>query len=349
MRFAFGAVPLLLLCALLPAHAADFLPLTAAQINRLGITLTTPVRPADSLALTVPARVVLPPSSVQVIASADAALVTRIHVQAGDRVARGAPLVTLSMPGLAQAQNAVIQAQLRAELARANAVRDRKLFDEGLIAEARLRASESTAQSARADASAALAQRAALGRGSVSGSTITLTAPMAGVVSESLVEPGARVDAGMALLKLADVSRLALEIPLSTAQAQGVAVGQRVRVQQGEASGRIVALLPQLDAAQSVLVRASLTDPQRYLRPGQSVRVELVGTRAAAGLIVPASAVVWKAAVPYVFVESARGFAPMPVTLIRQNAGQAEVTGVPEGARVAAKGVAALKALWLGE
>jgi hypothetical protein len=58
---------------------------------------------------------------------------------------------------------------------------------------------------------------------------------------------------------------------------------------------------------------------------------------------------VWQASLPYVFVETARGFTPTPVQLIRQNASQAEVSGLAAGSRVAAKGVAALKAQWLGE
>lgn len=340
-------------CALsfvvVPAFAADLLPLTAAQKNRLGIVAAEVAAPADAPALAYPARVVLPPSSVRVIAAAGAALVTQLHVQAGDTVKRGAPLVTLSMPGLAEARNALTQARLHAELASSNAARDRKLFDEGLIAESRLRTTESEAQSARAGLAAAQASLASLGQGTVSGSAVTLTAPMAGVVTESVAEPGLRVDAGTALMKLADVSKLALEIPLSPEQAKGVAVGQRVRVQDSQGGGRVVALLPQLNAAQSVLVRASLADPQQRLRPGQSVQIALVGTRAAAARIVPAAALVWKAGMPHVFVETARGFVPTPVTLIRQNASQAEVSGVPDGARVAAQGVAALKAQWLGE
>lgn len=340
-------------CALsfvvVPAFAADLLPLTAAQKNRLGIVAAEVAAPADAPALAYPARVVLPPSSVRVIAAAGAALVTQLHVQAGDTVKRGAPLVTLSMPGLAEARNALTQARLHTELASSNAARDRKLFDEGLIAESRLRTTESEAQSARAGLAAAQAALASLGQGTVSGSAVTLTAPMAGVVTESVAEPGLRVDAGTALMKLADVSKLALEIPLSPEQAKGVAVGQRVRVQDSQGGGRVVALLPQLNAAQSVLVRASLADPQQRLRPGQSVQIALVGTRAAAARIVPAAALVWKAGMPHVFVETARGFVPTPVTLIRQNASQAELSGVPDGARVAAQGVAALKAQWLGE
>jgi RND family efflux transporter MFP subunit len=332
-----------------PAVAADVLPLTAVQKKNLGIATVAAATQTASPALTYPARVTLPPASVRVIAAAGAGLVTQLHVQAGDTVKRGAPLVTLSMPGLADAQNALTQAQLKSQLAAGNAARDEKLFSEGLIAESRLRATQSEAQSARASLAAAQTALAMLGVGKVSGSAITLTAPIAGVVTESVAEPGERVDAGMALMKVADLAKLALEIPLSTAQARQVAVGQAVRVTDSPASGRVNALLPQLNASQSVLARASLIDPQKLLRPGQSVQVAIAGVQSALGLTVPAAALVWKANVPYVFVETAQGFTPTPVQLVRQNASQAEVTGLAPGSHVAAKGVAALKAQWLGE
>lgn len=332
-----------------PALAADVLPLTAVQKKNLGIVTTPAVTQSASPALTYPARVTLPPASVRVVAAAGDALVTQLHVQAGDRVKRGAPLVTLSMPGLADAQNALTQARLRSQLAASNAARDEKLFAEGLIAESRLRATRSEAQSARASLAAAQTALAMLGTGRVSGSAITLTAPVAGVVTESAAEPGQRVDAGMALVKLADLSQLALEIPLSTAQARQVAVGQSVTVADSAARGRVTALLPHLSASQSVLARASLVDPHGLLRPGQSVQAAIVGTQSAESLAVPAAALVWKASVPYVFVETPQGFVPTQVQLVRQNASQAEVTGLAPGSRVAAKGVAALKAQWLGE
>lgn len=338
-----------------PAFAADVLPLSAAQKKNLGIVTVVAATQDTSPALAYTARVTLPPASVRVAAAAGAGLVTQLHVQAGDTVKRGAPLVTLSMTGLAEAQNALTQARLRSQLATSNATRDEKLFSEGLIAESRLRATRSEAQSAHASLIAAQTALSMMGAGKVTGSSITLTAPIAGVVTESVAEPGQRVDAGMALVKVADLSNLALEIPLSTIQARQVAVGQSVTVTDSKASGRVIALLPQLNASQSVLARASLVDPDKLLRPGQSVQVALAGTSASQGkqpaqtLIVPAAALVWQASRPYVFVETAQGFVPTPVQLIRQNASQAEVTGLAGGSRVAAKGVAALKAQWLGE
>ncbi len=344
-----GTGVLFALFAVAPAFAAEVLPLTAAQKKNLGIVTVAATAQAASLAISYPARVSLPPASVRIVAAAGDALVTQLHVHAGESVRRGAPLVTLSMPGLADAQSALTQARLRSQLAAGNAARDEKLFGEGLIAESRLRATQSEAQSARASLAAAQAALSMLGAGRISGSAITLTAPIAGVVSESVVEPGQRVDAGMALVKLADLSKLALEIPLSPAQAPQVTVGQSVEVAGSTARGRITALLPQLNAAQSVLARASLADPQKLLRPGQSVQVAITGAQAADSLIVPATALVWKVNLPYLFVETAQGFTPVQVQLIRRNASQAEVGGLAAGSRVAVKGVAALKAQWLGE
>jgi len=148
---------------------------------------------------------------------------------------------------------------------------------------------------------------------------------------------------------VADLSKLALEIPLSTAQARQVAVGQAVTVADSPASGRVVALLPQLNASQSVLARASLVDPQKLLRPGQSVQVAISGRHSEQTVAVPSTALVWKLNASYVFVETAQGFTPAPVQLVRQNASQAEVNGLAPGSRVAVRGVAALKAQWLGE
>lgn len=332
-----------------PVFAADLLSLTAAQKQNLGIVTAAAVLQTASPALTYPARVTLPPASVRVVAAAGAGLVTQLHVQAGDTVKRGAPLVTLSMPGLADAQSALTQARLRSQLADSNAARDAQLFREGLIAESRLRVTQSDAQSARASLTAAQTTLSLLGAGTVSGSTLTFTAPIAGVVTESAAESGQRVDAGMALVKVADVSKLALEIPLSPAQSRQVAVGQRVTVADSLASGVVTALLPQLNASQSVLARASLVDPQKLLRPGQSVQVGIAGVPSAQSLAVPADALVWKSSAPYVFVETPQGFTATPVKLLRQNASQAELTGLAASSRVAVKGVAALKAQWLGK
>lgn len=347
--FIFRGLLALSLSGALPATAADVLPLTAAQKRNLGIVTEPVAASATPPAATHPARVVAAAGGVRVVAAAGAGLVTQLHVLAGDRVTRGASLVTLSLPGLAEARNTLTQARLRADLAGENAARDEKLFSEGLITESRLRSARTEAQAARTDLAAARQAMAWLGQGRVSGSALTLVAPIAGVVSDNFAEPGQRVDAGSALVKLVDPSKLALEIPLSPSQASQVDVGAGVTVAGTAASGRVTALLPRLDAAQNVLARATLVDPQRLLRPGQSVQVALTATPTTQGVTVPAAALVWQGKLPHVFVETAQGFLPTAVQRVRNNATHAEVTGLVPGRRIAVKGVAALKAQWLGE
>ena len=340
------ALCVLALAGAAPLAPAQTLPLTPAQKSNLGIVVA-PVGAAGGVTLDVVGRVRLPPTALAVVAAGGDGLVTRLYTQAGDKVGRGAALVSLSMPGLAEARALAIQARLRADLADDNAARDGKLHAEGLIAEARLRATRSEAASARAAVAAANAQLRLLGAGRSSGAELTLTSPIAGSVLEVMAEPGARVAAGTALVKLADLSRLALEIPLTASQAAGVAVGQKLALADGTA-GRIAALLPQLDAAQNVLARATLERTPATLRPGQTVRVALAAGNGG-GRAVPTTAVVWKGKQAHVFVEVGQGFAATPVNVLRQNAGAAEVEGLAAGARVAVKGVAALKAKWLGE
>jgi hypothetical protein len=79
------------------------------------------------------------------------------------------------------------------------------------------------------------------------------------------------------------------------------------------------------------------------------VQVGIAGVPSAQSLAVPADALVWKSSAPYVFVETPQGFTATPVKLLRQNASQAELTGLAASSRVAVKGVAALKAQWLGK
>ncbi|MFP5380899.1 MAG: efflux RND transporter periplasmic adaptor subunit [Gammaproteobacteria bacterium] len=345
----FRSLLALSLSGALPATAANVVALTSAQKANLGIASVPAVPASTGPALTHAARVTLVPTGVRVIAAAGDAMVTRLHVQPGDAVVRGAPLVSLSMPGLAETQHLLAQARVRAELATDQVSRDEKLFGEGLIAESRLRIAQAEAKAASAGLAAAQRALSWQGQGRISGSGITLTAPIAGVVTESTAEPGQRVDAGMPLMKLADLSQLALEIPLSPAQARQVAVGQRVNVAGSAAEGRITALLPQINAAQSVLARASLSDPQRTLRPGQAVQAGLAGSSMTRSLEVPAAALAWQGQHAHVFVETAQGYVPTPVQVLRRNASQAEVTGLASGSRVAVRGVAALKAQWLGE
>jgi hypothetical protein len=98
-----------------------------------------------------------------------------------------------------------------------------------------------------------------------------------------------------------------------------------------------------------VLVRAEVADGTERLRPGQFVEVQLMRAADEAGWRVPAAAVVRYAGSAYLFVAREGGFAAVPATVQAEEEQSAVVAAdLHPGDRVAASGVVALKAAWLG-
>lgn len=342
---------LLSLSLSLPAlgWAAETIPVPAEQRQALGIESAPATLATNNLGLEATAKVVLPPASVRVIAAPTDGLVTTLLHQSGETVSSGQALIALSSPQLVDARRQYIQANLKYNLAADMAARDRKLVAEGLIAETRWTTSQNEAALASADVEAARATLKLLGaKPDGKGAEITLTSPMDGTILETMTEPGQRVDASTPLIKIGNLDKLGLEIPLTPEQAKSVAKGQSLEVDGGKASGTIRALQPALDNAQNVIVRADIEPAgTATLHPGQNVKVKLQGaTGSKTALSIPTSGLVWMGDKAYVFTESATGFTPTPVTLINQDGQQASVSGLSADSRIAIQGVAALKAKW---
>ncbi|MEK6293716.1 MAG: efflux RND transporter periplasmic adaptor subunit, partial [Paraburkholderia tropica] len=118
------------------------------------------------------------------------ARVTRVLVQPGQTVARGAPLFVVQAD-----PNAVIawtQAQSSATLARGELARTQSLYRDGLATQSQLAAT----QKALDDAQQALAAQHATG---IAAGENTVTAPVAGVIAQLTAAPGDQVQAGAAL------------------------------------------------------------------------------------------------------------------------------------------------------
>lgn len=338
------------LLLLLPAfgEAASVLPIPPEQRTALGIEAAPAIASNNSAGLEVIAKVILPPASVRVVAAPADGLVTTLLHQAGEQVKAGDKLASLSSPDVVEAQRQYLQARLKHQLAADNATRDQRLADQGLIAKNTWLLTQNEVKLAQADMDAAQATLRLLGvKPGSETAEITLAAPISGWILETLVEPGQRVEAPAPLVKIGDLRQLGLEIPLTPEQAKTVQPGQSVEVEGGKASGTIRALQPALDMAQNVIVRADLEQDSTALHPGQNVKVKLAGAAGTGATFnIPASGLAWAGDKAYVFVESAEGFTPTPVSIASQDGQQASVNGLAAECRVAVKGVAALKAKW---
>jgi len=344
-------------------HAAELthINVSSKQVQALGVR-TQPVEAGAGVATVgLPARVDLPAKAQRMVAAPLPGLILAVNKAVGDPVRVGETLATLSSTGLVDAQRQLMLAATRARLARENAARDQRLFDEGVISESRLRMTQSEAAIAHAEDRAARSSLklygisdAAAGR-IVSGGTmldqVALSAPISGVLLEVSATTGSRVEVGMPLFKVGNLTRLTLDIQATPQQAAAMHAGQSVTVTGTAANGKVLRVTPAVSSAQTLSVRAEVSDPQQQLRPGQMVEARIGGVATAGQYRVPTSALLWESKAPHVFIEAPGGFKLVRVEILSQSVDGAAVKAgeLKAGMRVVTGGVAALKSLLSAE
>lgn len=162
-------------------------------------------------------------------------VVTEVHADPGDRVAEGAPLVTLDPRPLAAALSSAEARQAKAEPARAEAEREleraRELYERTLLSTHDLQLAEIGFAAADAELQAA---QAAVQRARLDLEYSVVRAPFAGVVLARPAEPGQSVVSRLEARPLVVVAEARRRLAGSTATAEvidGLQMGQEVTVQ----------------------------------------------------------------------------------------------------------------------
>lgn len=343
------------------AYAADSpIKLTPSQTETSGIQTGVLGDFLNTGGVGLPAQVIVPPTQIEVMAAPAATLVTNVRVAYGDRVKKGQPLLRLQGGGLLELQRDYSTARAQAGLAAENRRRDEALFADGIISQGRLSATR--AAEAQAQALATEKRQSLRLSGLVDGSgdsgggerpgVAELRAPFDGVVLEVAAQPGQRMDATTPLLKLARLAPLWLEIQASSAQAARLAAGDRVQIPGCDVSGEIRLIAPQMQlASQSQLVRAEIAKPGGCVKPFQFVHVTVTSRTAVAkdSWRLPVGALVRHQGKAWVFVAAAGGYLPVTVNVLDETAESVTIAGeLTAQSRIVTRGVAMLKASWLG-
>ena len=331
------------------------------QIAALGIQTASLPNQTASVMATFPAQVVVPPSAEQVVSSPLSGMVAQLLVQQNQVVRPGAPLVRIASPELGQLQLQLLQATARATLARQAAQREQLLFDEGIIPQRRMQ----EAQAGLMEAGAALNQaRAALRLSGMSAATIdriaasgqtqdsiTLAATQAGVVTVISAKPGQRVEPATAILHVARIDTLWLDIQIPATESANLRPGTRLKIQGTDLAARLLSVGSTVAASsQTVMLRAVVEGKAGKLRPGEFVTVELPVATTSGSWDVPLSAVAHDGNQAYLFVRTLDGFEARPVTITASAGQRVRVHGpVKTDERIAVAGVVALKGAWLAE
>lgn len=209
-------------------------------------------------------------------------LVTRLHVDEGDSVARGAPLLEID-PERRRLELASRQARVEeAEAALADQQRQtervRELSEAKIASDAQRDQAELALRLARSRLTAA---RAELGLGERALRDATVLAPFDGLVARRHVSQGEYVAPGSALVDLVALDPIEVSFHVTEIDSARVRVGGslelRVATYPDESfQGRVISLSPGVDPRTRMLrVRAVVPNADGRLRPGFFARVDL--------------------------------------------------------------------------
>lgn len=174
----------------------------------------------------------------------------------------------------------------------------------------------------------------------------TITAPIAGAITQLDIRAGMTVMPGAPLATINGASPIWLVASLAQAESsiaqRGGRVIARTPAYPGEDFvGRIESVLPSANAAtRSIEVRIALTNTDGRLRPGMTAEVVIADPDTRAALLIPAEAAIRTGQRSIVIVVGEGGrYAPTEVELGRRSGDRIEVrNGLSEGQRVVASG-----------
>jgi membrane fusion protein, copper/silver efflux system len=259
--------------------------------------------------------------------------VEKLYVNAtGQMVRAGDPLFDLYSPELLVSQEEYLRARKSAAEFAASSLPEVQRGGSELAAAARRRLE-------LFDVPADFLQR--LDETGVAQRTIRFHAPFSGFVTGKSVVAGQRIEPGMDLLTVTDLSQVWVMAQVFEAEARAAQPGRPATVtlpyeDHRALRGRVAFVYPTVDAETRTLkVRLEFANPRGVLKPGMFVTVDL-GVDTAEGLVVPDDAIIDSGTRQIVFVAEQPGrFTAREVAVALRADGQAVVrSGLAAGERV---------------
>ena len=343
-----------------PVVAENTIQISEDHFNNLGVTLGK-LEPAKQIpVLTAPAKVVIPPTHEYVVSASQAGLITKLNVAMGDKVKKGEVLAQLNSPDLLTLQREYLKAGSVLQLASNTYQRDKKLMEEGVIADRRWQETRNQYQSyvSEANEHRQLLEIAGMTTTDIErldkthrlNSQLNVHSPISGVVMERMAVAGTRIDILAPIYSIANLDELWLEINIPHERIGSIKVGDQVLVENTPIRAEITLLGQSVNPEnQTLLARATIKGNQSAVRAGQTINTQIIQSSENTAFKVPNAAIAQNEGKSFIFIRNPAGFKVSPVTVIGKQDEESIISGDFTGNEgIAIKGAVALKANWLG-
>ena len=317
------------------------------RITASGVQLQTVSTGGLASEVVAQATVEAEPGGEAALTASAAGSITRITKRLGDPVRAGETLALVSSREAAQISADRSVASAKADLARKNLAREKRLFEQKVSP----RQDYETAQAevAVAEAEARRAATAA-GASAVSGGYVAVVSPISGRVTAMTASLGAFVAPETELFRISDPAKIQVDASVTAADARRVQPGDQAIVEttSGETRTAVVrSVTPGVnEETRSATVVLTLTGGAGLLQPGQLVRARITSRQStSSGIVVSEEAVQTVNGNDVVFVRTKEGFRVQHVLVGQRSGGRVVIVdGLKGGETLAVKNAFLLKA-----
>jgi len=330
-----------------PAAGPQSLSMGPERITASGVQLQTVSTGGLASEVVAQATVEAEPGGEAALTARAAGSITRITKRLGDPVRAGETLALVSSREAAQISADRSVASAKADLARKNLAREKRLFEQKVSP----RQDYETAQAevAVAEAEARRAATAA-GASAVSGGYVAVISPINGRVTAMTASLGAFVAPETELFRISDPAKIQVDASVTAADARRVQPGDQAIVEttSGETRTAVVrSVTPGVnEETRSATVVLTLTGGAGQLQPGQLVRARITSRQStSSGIVVSEEAVQTVNGNDVVFVRTKEGFRVQHVLVGQRSGGRVVIVeGLKGGETLAVKNAFLLKA-----
>jgi RND family efflux transporter MFP subunit len=255
----------------------------------------------------IPARIVFDETRTSRVGAPLGGRVTTVHVELGQAVKQGAPLVSVTSGDLTDLYSARDKAKVDLDAAQNNYKRVKELVDAKALPQKELTSAEQDLHEAQVTYAAANQKIASLKVAAGGAATFTITAPRDGVIVEKTVAVGQQVspDNG-AIITIADLSGVWVVADLLEDAVDDIRAGSKAEVTIEGIAKPVVDVVDQVAAIvdpdrHTVPVRVKLDNVAGTLRPNTLAQIRFFEDKTGP-LSVPAEAILTDGATTYVYV-----------------------------------------------